>query len=30
MRRVTMLEIKAIPMEFPNDANIIIGQAHFC
>lgn len=24
-----MLEIKAVPMEFPADANIIVGQAHF-
>ncbi len=24
-----MLEIKAVPMEFPADANIIVGQSHF-
>ena len=24
-----MLEIKAVPMEFPAEANIIIGQSHF-
>lgn len=24
-----MLEIRAIPMEVPKDANIIVGQAHF-
>ena len=24
-----MLEIKDVPMEFPADANIIVGQAHF-
>jgi hypothetical protein len=24
-----MLEIKAVPMEFPSDANIIVGQSHF-
>ena len=24
-----MLEIKAVPMEVPEDANIIVGQAHF-
>ena len=24
-----MLEIKAVPMEFPTDANIIVGQSHF-
>jgi hypothetical protein len=24
-----MLEIKTVPMEFPADANIIVGQAHF-
>ncbi len=24
-----MLELKAVPMEFPTDANIIVGQAHF-
>src|SRR5450759_652570 len=29
MRRVTMLDIKAVSMEVPEDANIIVGQAHF-
>lgn len=24
-----MIEIKAVPMEFPAEANIIVGQAHF-
>jgi hypothetical protein len=24
-----MLEIKAVPMEFPADANIVVGQSHF-
>ncbi len=24
-----MFEIKAVPMEFPADANIIVGQSHF-
>ena len=24
-----MLELKAIPMQFPADANIIVGQSHF-
>ena len=24
-----MLEIKAVPLEFPSDANIIVGQSHF-
>ncbi len=24
-----MLEIQAVPMEFPADANIVVGQAHF-
>jgi uncharacterized protein len=24
-----MLEIKAVRMEFPEDANIIVGQSHF-
>ncbi len=24
-----MLEIKAVGMEFPADANIIVGQSHF-
>lgn len=24
-----MLEIKAVPMEFPTDANLIVGQSHF-
>ena len=24
-----MLEIKAVPMQFPADANIIVGQSHF-
>jgi len=24
-----MLEIKSVPMEFPADANIIVGQSHF-
>jgi hypothetical protein len=24
-----MLEIKSVPMEFPADANIIVGQTHF-
>jgi hypothetical protein len=25
----TMIEIKSVRMEFPADANIIVGQAHF-
>ena len=29
LRRVTMLEIKDVPVQFPEDANIIVGQAHF-
>lgn len=24
-----MLELEAVPMEFPSDANIIVGQSHF-
>jgi len=24
-----MLEIKAVPMQFPADANIVVGQSHF-
>jgi uncharacterized protein len=27
--RIGMLEIKAIALEFPADANVIVGQAHF-
>jgi adenosine/AMP kinase len=26
---LTMLDIKAVGMQFPSDANIIVGQAHF-
>jgi adenosine/AMP kinase len=25
----SMLELKAVPMEFPADANIVVGQSHF-